>query len=251
MQKEILILAKSAKHGGYCVAGVEVEQAAGGHRVLGNNWVRPVSELSDGTCSGAIPREMCDSFQVGDIVIADLKGHAPVVGQQENWVWAGTPFKSAGKVSDIRVLRYLTAPAQPIWFDVSTNRDDQVSECTVIRNGIGHSLMLVAPEDLVFSLEVEQTSYGLRKRIFATFSHQGKTFQRLVVTEPSLRKIFSNQFPREEGVTVSKRLNHKDSYWLTLSLSPKFSGTCGGPAYHYLLVAAVIDHSGYLNRRYG
>jgi hypothetical protein len=251
MQKEILILAKSIKRGDCCIAGVEMENTAGGHRVLGHNWVRPVSESADGACSGAIPKAECDTFCVGDIVLVDLSRPAPIFAQEENWIWAGTPFRKSGQLRDNRILSYLTNSAQQVWSDPATARDDQISEDAASQQNIGHSLMLVAPANLTFSLELKQTDYGLRKSIFASFVYQGKTYQRLAVTDPALRKVFFNQFPQSVGITVSKTLNHGDNYWLTLSLSPKFGPVCGGPAHHYALVAAVIDHSGYLNRTFG
>ena len=251
MQKEILILAKSIKHGGCCVAGVEIEYTAGGTRVLGKQWVRPVSETATGTSSGAIPKTECDSFCVGDIVLVDLDRPAPTFAQSENWIWAGTPFRKTGEVKDNRILGCLTEGYQKIWFDPRTSRDDQISESEAREQGIGHSLILVAPENLVLDLELKQTAYGASKRIFASFSCQGKTYKRLAVTDPALRKVFWNQFPQELGSTVRKTLKHGDKYWLTLSLSPSFAPDWGGPAHHYVLVAAVIDHSGYLNRTYG
>jgi hypothetical protein len=251
MQKEILILAKSIKHGGCCVAGIEIEYTADGCRVLGDGWVRPVSESAHGKCSGAIPREECDRLRVGDIVLLDVDRPAPIFAQKENWTWAGTPLRKSGELRDNRILNYLVNSDQQIWFDPTTDRDDQISEAAAHQQDIGHSLMLVAPENLVFSFELKQTGYGIRKRIFASFMYQGKTHHRLAVTDPALMKVFCNQFPKTLGVTINKTLNHGDNYWLTLSLSPKFAPVSNGPAHHYALVAAVIDHSGYLNRRYG
>lgn len=250
MQKEILILAKSVKGGGCCVAGIEVERSADGLPVLGNNWVRPVSAANNVSYSGAIPNGECNHYRVGDLVWMDLKGQAPIFAQQENWMWAGTPFQKSGELDDNRRLEYLANTNNKVWFDRATARDDQISESAALQQDISHSLMLVAPQNLVFSLELEQTSYGVKKRVFASFTLGDKTYQRFSVTDPAIRKVFINQFPNTVGQAVTKTLNHGDGYWLTLSLSPKF--VCGnGRAHHYVLVAAVIDHTGYLNRRYG
>lgn len=250
MQKEILILAKSVKHGGCCVAGIEVGRSADGLPVLGNNWVRPVTAVNNGSSSGAIPKDECNHYSVGDLVWMNLQSAVPVCAQQENWTWAGTSFRKSGELDDNRRLEYLTNTDNKVWFDRTTVRDDQISESVVLQQKISHSLMLVAPQHLVFSLELEQASYGVKKRVFASFTLGDKTYQRISVTDPAVRKVFSNQFPNTVGQAVTKTLNHGDGYWLTLSLSPKF--VCGnGRAHHYVLVAAVIDHTGYLNRRYG
>ena len=49
MQKEIVILARSVKHGQYCVAGKEIIRKTG--RLVAGVWIRPVSQHDDGALS--------------------------------------------------------------------------------------------------------------------------------------------------------------------------------------------------------
>lgn len=251
MRKEVLILAKSIKKGGYCVAGREIERNANGRRVPGAHWVRPVLGNGERACSGAIPKPAFGRFRIGDIVQMDLARPAPHLAQQENWVWAGTPFRRVGEISSPRSLGYFADRDPGVWFDTSTHRDDQISEEYVREQRIEHSLTMITPTNLVFQLELVATPYGERRRIFVSFEYRGQAHRRIPMTDPALMKVFGSQFPQSPGATVNRTLNHGDNYWLTLSLSPLYTPADGCTAHHYVLVAAVIDHTGYLNRRYG
>ena len=247
MQKHMLVLAKSFKAGDFCVAGLEVGNSVNGHQVLKRNWLRPVSANSSNECIGPIPKGACEDFRVGDVVQLDLVAPRPIIAQPENWLWRESNIRLTRSNVNPQVLRPFANSVEPIWFDPATERDDQISTSYAKSQEIDSSLMLVAPQNLVFTLELSRTAKGLRKRIFASFVHQGQAFQRIPVTDPSVCAVFCNQFPSVPGTVVQKTLNHNDNYWLTLSLSLEF----GTPAHHYVLVAAVIDHTGYLNRAYG
>jgi len=247
MQKHMLVLAKSFKAGDFCVAGLEVGNSVNGHQVLKRNWLRPVSANSSDECIGPIPKGACDNFRVGDVVQLDLVAPRPIIAQPENWLWRESNIRLTRSSVNPQVLRPFADTAEPIWFDPATKRDDQISASYAKSQEIDSSLMLVAPQNLVFTLELSQMATGTRKRIFASFVHKGQAFQRIAVTDPAVCAVFCNQFPSVPGAWVQKTLNHNDNYWLTLSLSPAF----GTPAHHYVLVAAVIDHTGYLNRKYG
>lgn len=246
MQKEILVLAKSYKTGGFCIAGVEVDKGTDGQRRLTRRWIRPVSR-QNGTTSGSIPSVACSNFSVFDLIGIDLEKHQPMAGQPENWQWPESAIHTLAPKPDRRVLHQLANCSAAIWHDPSTARDDQISAPHTISMGIEHSLMLIAPQNLVFSLELQRFGNEVRKRIFVSFTHNGQTYRRIAVTDPAIFRVFTNQFPIAIGACARKRLHHGDNYWLTLSLSPCFGKT---PC-HYIIAAAVIDHTGYLNRTYG
>ncbi|MFA5631703.1 MAG: hypothetical protein WC997_09340 [Porticoccaceae bacterium] len=245
MHKDILILAKSHKNGGFCVAGVEVNTNGSNQRSLTRRWIRPVCN-DGGQTSGALPSESCRDFSVLDVVRFDLEKHSPMTGQCENWQWPSSAIRTVSTLPDQRVLGHLADRCGDIWHDSATPRDDQVSAQRVLAEHIEHSLMMITPLDLVFSLERQKTLTGVRKRVYCSFTHNGKTYRRIAVTDPVIFRVFSNQFPATMGTTIHKRLRHGDGYWLTLSLSPCF----GASNYHYIVAATVIDHTGYLNRTY-
>ena len=247
MQKHMLVLAKSYKRGGFCIAGIEVGYAANGGQVLKRNWLRPVAADYSDKCTEPMPKSVCGSFRVGDVVQLDLVAPRPMVAQPENWLWQGSDIHLAHRSANPIALQTIANSANSIWCDPATGRDDQISASYAKSQEIDSSLMLVAPQNLVLTLELSQTATGTRRRILASFVHKGQAFQRIAVTDPAVFAVFCNQFPSVPGAWVQKTLNHNDNYWLTLSLSPAF----GTPAHHYVLVAAVIDHTGYMNRNYG
>ncbi|WP_417533698.1 dual OB domain-containing protein [Marinobacterium stanieri] len=245
MQKEILVLAKSNKNGGYCVGGIELVCGDHGQKHLSNNWVRPVMVADDGAHQGCLPKQLCSGFKVFDIIKIDVVPAASILGQPENWLLQNQKIRKVATLSQTDVVRGLARKADSIWSDSSTWRDDQVSHAAVVAAEPQQSLTVIQPQDLILTLEVEQESYGLRQRVFASFTHAGKSYQRITVTDPAIKRVFRNQFPTVPGVQYQKTLHNRDRYWLTLSLSPEWMGN------HYVLAAAVLDHTGYLNRNYG
>lgn len=89
--KRIVCLANSVRPGGYCVAGVELDN---NDRPLGGDglplqWIRPVSSLHEHAISFA-EQQYKDGEQpaVLDIMEIPLKKRAPSDDQQENWLIA-------------------------------------------------------------------------------------------------------------------------------------------------------------------
>ena len=78
--KRIVLLAKSWRPGGMCVAGREIV-----NRRIGG-WVRPV-DLSNGDAinPSIVNHEHADELQLLDVVDLDLGDHVPCDHQQENW----------------------------------------------------------------------------------------------------------------------------------------------------------------------
>ncbi len=245
MQKEILVLAKSCKTGGYCVGGIELVLGDDGRKYLSNTWIRPVTVTEEGQHQGCLDKHLCTGFSVFDIVEINAVPAEYIPGQPENWLLQDTRIRKVTTLSQFDVINMLAQQAGSIWSDDCTYRDDQVSPAAVVSAAQQHSLMVIQPENLTFTLEVEQKPYGLRKRVSASFTHAGKFYSNIKVTDPAVSKVFCNQFPAAPGVQYQKQLRNQDQYWMTLSLSPEFMGN------HYVLAAAILDHSGYLNRRYG
>ncbi len=242
MRKEILVLAKSRKHGGYCVAGLEVVTLPDGHKRITHNWVRPVLLESDGGATGALPKAWCDSFRVLDCIVMDVKGLAPDAVQQENWLLVRAPVKGDYSLSQVAWLDGVAAN-DDLWRDAASHRDDRIG--ALCAQSAGRSLVLIQPQSLQFQLKLSNTPYGIKKRVLASFVHNGRAYQNISVTDPALDRVFFRQFPKELGVIFTKTLFHSDNYFLTLSLSPRFFD-----GYHYMIGAAVIDRTGYLNRTY-
>ena len=81
MNKEIVILAKSSKHGEYCIAGVDTTTG---------EWVRPIS--LNVVNEGSIPfsdiiYEDGNEVQILDKVKVNILSYAPTISQPENYVY--------------------------------------------------------------------------------------------------------------------------------------------------------------------
>jgi len=81
MKKNIIILTKSIKHGGFCVAGIDAENG---------QWIRLVSR--DEETEGAVPKYMLQysdgkDLAVYDIISVELIRAVPTVVQPENWLY--------------------------------------------------------------------------------------------------------------------------------------------------------------------
>lgn len=242
---EILVLAKSFKTGGYCVGGVQVVVGDDGRRSLTDRWIRPVTMTAAGEQKGCMAVSVCNDFSVFDVIELNLAPAEITPGQPENYLMLDNTVRQIAHLSRLECLNNFIDSSEPLWSDSQASRDDQISPNTLSAYPKQSSLRLIQPGNLVFTLELDCQNGEYRKHIFESFSFAGKAYHRIKVTEPAITKIFKNQFPASLGVSLQKRLLNEDRYWLTLSLTPEFMG------YHYVLVASVIDQSGYINRTYG
>ena len=99
MKKRIIILTKSIKHTGYCVAGIDCDTG---------EWIRLVS--SDMETEGAVPKYFLyysdgSMLDIYDIIECELKQPCPTNVQPENWLYdENVSWKKIGKSSLEHVL---------------------------------------------------------------------------------------------------------------------------------------------------
>lgn len=100
MEKKIIILTKSKKHSGYCVAGIDYETG---------EWIRLVS--SDLETEGAVPWEdlQCsngETLEVYDIIMCRLLRKCGTIVQPENCLYdESTKWKKVGKSNLDEVIK--------------------------------------------------------------------------------------------------------------------------------------------------
>ena len=101
MIKEIIVLAKSSKGGGFCIAGVDVDNG---------KWIRPIS-LNIGN-EGSVPLldityEDGSEVQIFDKVQIKLLSPKPTTAQPENYVYdASVKWKKTGESSLEEVINF-------------------------------------------------------------------------------------------------------------------------------------------------
>ena len=100
MEKKIIILTKSKKHSGYCVAGIDYETG---------EWIRLVS--SDSETEGAVPREDLqysngETLEVYDIIMCRLLRKCGTKVQPENCLYDETvKWEKVGKSNLDEVIK--------------------------------------------------------------------------------------------------------------------------------------------------
>jgi len=89
MEKNIIIMAKSFKHGGYCIAGIDTES---------NHWIRLMSD--DTEKEGAVPEEDAKYVNVLDVVCADISDEVATEAQKENFRYnKETKWEKVGSIT--------------------------------------------------------------------------------------------------------------------------------------------------------
>jgi hypothetical protein len=245
----MVVLAKSYKPGGRCIAGRLVEYTSDKNVTIGG-WVRPVA--NDGTGKGALTDEMY-SYEDGaearilDIVEVPVIRSFPIDGQPENFaIDEAKKWKKIGSLS-AGSIPIISEDVDSIW------NDPQASSSIVTANYdqqglVSQSLCLIKPINLLITLSNDYNEFkcAYKKKISASFDYLGVSYEDISITCPSTKWILTNQYPEEGQASKNIPLRKGDNYVLCMSLSPRF----GGENHHYKLVATIFDYDGYLQREY-
>ncbi|MGL4869472.1 MAG: dual OB domain-containing protein [Aeromonas veronii] len=245
----MVLLAKSYKPGGRCIAGREVEYVAP-KKVTVGNWIRPVADNSEGT--GALTPEIYTyedgtEAKVLDIVEVPVIDKASVAGQPENYIVDQT--KKWKKVCHLNPssIPKIEEKMESIWLDQDT--DSNKATASYDEKGlISQSLCLIKPSEFKITLSNVFDDYegSYKKKIVASFDYLGIKYSDISITCPAVRKVLTNQYPKDGENPVTISLTKGDDYILCMSLSPRF----GKDNFHYKLVATTFDFDGYLQSHY-
>lgn len=186
-RKVIACLAKSIKHGGYCIAGKElVSDREGG-------WIRPVSDREDEEISivecrcgdGAEPDLL-------DLLSIPMLQPRPSAYQSENHlIDPELPWNKQGRITYQDCISLIDTVEGPLWsngYSSFYGTNDRLPQ--EVAAGFSHSLVLIRPEDLAVCVETEGAEFGNpRRRTRAAFSLNGQRYK-LVVTDPLIREQY-------------------------------------------------------------
>ncbi|MDW1637133.1 MULTISPECIES: dual OB domain-containing protein [unclassified Vibrio] len=245
----MVLLAKSYKPGGRCIAGRKVEFIGEKEVALGD-WVRPVAD--DGTGKGALTSDMYTyedgtEARVLDIVEVPIVKAFPLDGQPENYVVDETKkWKKIDYLTDDSIPRVTEAVAS-IWNDTTTESNKVTAEYDE-QGLVLQSLCLIQPKNFMVTLSNEYDDHEgeYKRKIVASFDYLNVSYANISVTCPAVRRILTNQYPQQGEDPITMSLNKGDNYILCMSLSPRF----GREDIHYKLVATAFDYDGYLQRNY-
>lgn len=220
MRKMFVCLAKSWKHGNYCIAGKEVVRT--NDRYIVKNWFRPVL---DGENS-AVPLHDV-RFEIGYLVSCDVECALKSGHQTENYILSKKPnWKIVGKLSDSVVKSLADNPAQ-LWsngFNSSLGLNDKVPEHLFeeCKNSL-HMIRLDCADVICVKKESYQKEYTQRRLVFVYNS----SHYNLPITDPCLSSMYANLSPGESA--------HIGPCLITVSLGEPYAGSI------YKLVAGYIS----------
>lgn len=188
MIKNIIILTKSDKRMGYCVAGIDRQTG---------EWVRVVS--SNVSTEYAVPSHdlVCDNGQIVDIydiVEIDFIRAVPTAVQPENYLYNETvKWRKKGKSNLKEVLRIHGYDDVNYVFGNTANRLEK------------HEVQLAGQSLLL--LNVEQSIYNVKRfpeRIVLqlNFSYNGNDYSFFKVTQKELRENYKTEGWHSTGTNV-------------------------------------------------
>lgn len=250
----MVLLAKSYKPGGRCIAGRRAELVKKDPLkktvVKLGGWVRPVA--NDGTGKGALTADMYtyedgSEAKVLDIVKVPVIKAFPLDGQPENYVIdENEMWKKVGTLS-AKCLPRIKDEIESVWNDTTTHSHTVTPEYDE-QGLVSQSLCLIQPSNFMITLSNDYNEYDekYKTKIVASFDYSGISYSQVSVTCPAVKLILKNRYPNEGKEAVTLSLNKGDNYILCMSLSPRF----GHEDLHYKLVATAFDFDGYLQRNY-
>ncbi|MFI3197843.1 MAG: hypothetical protein QX196_05920 [Methylococcaceae bacterium] len=210
IKKTIVVLAKSIKHHGYCVAGKDL---------ISKQWVRAVSDEN----GSALSKEQCKctnddwrrqekppypSNLLKKIEIEFLQ-HAPLLNQPENYVVSDVVWLHKYNIKSNEVLNYLDNP-ETLWGEADRIAYSLIESNTV---SIEQSLYLVK----VNQLNLYVTPFNKRR---ASFIYKNVHYD-LSVTDTNFDSILLTNSQNKENI-------------LCVSLGENYEGFC------YKIVATIF-----------
>lgn len=218
MDKYIICLANSYKHGGRCIAGIEITFDTNGKPFIVRHpdgrpiWLRPVSDSPDGSISNEIAKDikLFSVIKVTDVVPCPNKAHVEDIkySQLEGQHGYFTP-------NDNLLQLCLDKKHQNIFYFQGKAVSAQMVE------RLDYSLMLIKPNDVEAYVDENREKSKYRMK----FSYYGSHYD-FSITDPEFLEAFKTN--PELGSNLK-------NVYLALSLGMEFEG------FHFKLVATVIQ----------
>lgn len=220
MVKEIILMAKSWKGGGYCVAGIDTTTG---------DWIRIISD--DAVRQHAVTEEDMKyedetSPQILDRVSIECIAHTPNDYQPENYTmdnsfyWVKTGQADIGEIIDLHPTDFHGM--------LFYNNDNKVTpgEIQAINSCNRYSLALIRP--LNTKINVKRWDNSERPKIRACFTYVGRSYRYITVTDPTF--VVKYQAMADGDYSL-------DNVYFVVSLADPFPGD----GKHWKLVATVLE----------
>lgn len=220
MDRYFVCLANSYKHGGRCLAGIEVEWVEGHWRIVRNEegcpkWIRPFSKETN---TGEIPKEQALMFAVLEIIKIEGVEECPQDAQTENVYYekmipVGKQYKKSSRLLD----RFVDESHSHVLY----NYGKAVSPDVFCNRGT-FSILLIRALDSEVYMETGIKDYP---RFRVKFTYQGHCYD-FPITDPGYL----------QEMRLGKRaLGYKGTMFITCSLGVEHEG------WHPKLAACVFE----------
>ncbi|HEV2618948.1 MAG TPA: hypothetical protein VGU23_03305 [Acidobacteriaceae bacterium] len=222
MRKTIMCLANSYKHGGRCIAGIDLDS---------NAWIRLGGNSPDGAlCPAEYVLDDGSEPRLLDLIEVELHYALPSAAHPEDWQIAPVRWRLIHRPASPAQLQAVTASADKAT-TILRGYCDRMSADEIRQKPMQSSLALVCPSDLHWWIRGE----GTKRKYRALFRRHHVTYD-FALTDPRwlerLDLLPAGIYPHATFAGPAGET------WLTVSLSEPFHG------WHYKLVAAVIPPSG-------
>lgn len=198
MFKEIIVLAKSSKRGGYCIAGVDTETG---------EWIRPISDNS--VKEGAVPREDImysngKELEILDKVKIKIKSANPTESQPENYVYDSSEvWEKTGRSSLDSVLRFRGYDrVDKVFYNIGNS---------VTENEIGGQpslLLLNVKNSYIFIRSFED------KKIQLNFEYNNQSYKYFKISDELIKYKYQDK--------IDGNYNYKDNLAVVFSLTDRY-----------------------------
>ncbi len=218
MRKTIVCLANSYKHGGRCIAGIDIDSG---------KWIRLHGNSPDGAlCACEYALDDGTEPRLLDLIEVVLHYAIPSDSHPEDWQIVPTPWHLVERPATAALMQKITCTTDKVPTILRGYRD-RISTEEVRAKPLLSSLACICPDDLYWWIREDHGKPKPR----ALFQRHHVTYN-FSVTDPH----WLNQLkPLPEGIYPHANFaNAGTETWLTISLSEAFHG------FHYKLVAGVI-----------
>ncbi len=218
VKKEIVLLGKSWKNGGYCVGGIDVHSG---------KWIRIVTASEPGSPGITDNQMMCGDGHLPkalDRVRVPLAHHAPFGFHYENWLMDSGTWEYIGTEPKEEFLAQIESTTHsPIFYTRESTVDPEIVKG--VPPSERYSIALVRPDEI----RIRSEPNGLRKKYKASFTMDRINYLNLCITDPDIHQWMG----QKDSFILSKPT-------LLMSLSEPFLPKGGLALLQYKLVARVF-----------
>lgn len=186
-----VILTKSFMHGGFCVAGIDLNH---------KKWVRFVADTSGSPLMNQ--NLMCDDRSICeplDVVDAEVIQYSPVKHHTENVVVSSALFHKLGRTSIESVTKKLYPSDNHNY--IFGNTLSYITQEEMTAKNINYSLMLVLVSNLNITYEIQNTG---KIRAAADFCYNNRGYRFIRITDPYIVFADRNYIMQNQTVSIPK-----------------------------------------------